>query len=61
MSEDVARGIVYSETTIHTQGSPYQIAIVELPDGSRRTVRVQGEPISIGDGVEVREKTARRP
>lgn len=52
------KATVYSETTIHTQGPPYQIAIVELKDGARRTVRVEGDAVAIGDLVDVDGKTA---
>jgi uncharacterized OB-fold protein len=32
--------------------APYQIAIVTLEDGGRRTVRIAGERVQIGDAVE---------
>jgi uncharacterized OB-fold protein len=51
-------GAVYTETVVHmapeqfTADAPYQIAIVTLPDESRRTVRIEGERVQIGDVVE---------
>ncbi|HEY1754022.1 MAG TPA: OB-fold domain-containing protein [Bryobacteraceae bacterium] len=53
-----ATGIVYTETVVHmapaqfTADAPYQIAIVTLGDESRRTVRISGERVQIGDAVE---------
>ncbi len=49
---------VYTETTVHTAAVPYQIAIVELEDGSRKTVRIEGDRVAIGDPVECREDRA---
>jgi uncharacterized OB-fold protein len=49
---------VYTETLIHAapaawaDQAPYQIAIVGLPDGTRRTVRIEGEHVRIGDHVQ---------
>jgi uncharacterized OB-fold protein len=51
-------GIVYTETVVYmapeqfTADAPYQIAIVTLEDESRRTVRIAGERVQIGDAVE---------
>lgn len=51
------QGTVYSETVIHSAPArwaaeaPYQIAVVDLQDGGRRLVRVQGERAKIGDQV----------
>jgi hypothetical protein len=51
-------GVVYTETVVHmapeqfTADAPYQIAIVTLADESRRTVRIAGERVHIGDAVE---------
>jgi uncharacterized OB-fold protein len=48
---------VYTETIVHSapeqfiHEAPYQIAIIET-EGSRRTVRIRGEAVSIGDAVE---------
>ena len=53
------RGTVYTETTVHSapanlaDQAPYQIAIVELADGTRRTVRIEGDRVQIGDAVEL--------
>ena len=41
---------VYTETVIHG-ASPYQIAIVEVGDGTRVTGRVEGERVVIEDTV----------
>jgi uncharacterized OB-fold protein len=49
---------VYSVTRLHAsaepfeQRLPFQLAIVELPDGNRTTVRIVGSPVEIGDHVE---------
>jgi len=49
---------VYTETVVHmapeqfTADAPYQMAIVTLEDESRRTVRIAGERVHIGDAVE---------
>jgi uncharacterized OB-fold protein len=49
---------VYTETVVYmapeqfTADAPYQIAIVTLDDESRRTVRIAGERVQIGDTVE---------
>jgi uncharacterized OB-fold protein len=49
---------VYTETVVFmapeqfTADAPYQIAIVTLEDQSRRTVRIAGERVQIGDAVE---------
>ncbi|HZO57096.1 MAG TPA: OB-fold domain-containing protein [Bryobacteraceae bacterium] len=54
--------IVYTETTVHAPPeslaaeAPYQLAIVEFPDGSRRTVRIRGPHVSIGDPVSLVEE-----
>ena len=51
-------GTVYTETVVHmapeqfVSEAPYQIAIVTFTDGHRRTVRVFGERVQIGDAVE---------
>jgi uncharacterized OB-fold protein len=51
-------GTVYTETVVHmapeqfTADAPYQIAIVTLEDEGRRTVRIAGERVQIGDAVE---------
>lgn len=50
-------GIVYTETVVHlaperlAAEAPYQVAIVDMEDGSRLTVRIEGERVSIGDRV----------
>lgn len=49
---------VYTETVVHmapeqfASEAPYQLAIVTLEDGHRRTVRIAGERVHIGDAVE---------
>lgn len=57
-------GIVYTETTVfippeqYAQQAPYQIAIVDLDDGERRTVRITGsQSVQIGDRVQFVEET----
>jgi uncharacterized OB-fold protein len=56
-------GTIYTETTIHAAPrefvaeAPYQLVIVTLEDGTRKTGRVlPGEPVAIGDRVEVAEE-----
>ena len=50
-------GEVYSETVVHAppqqyvNDAPYQIAIVTFPGPLRKTVRIAGERVSIGDRV----------
>jgi uncharacterized OB-fold protein len=50
-------GIVYTETVVHaapeqfTADAPYQLAIMSFEDGSRSTVRIAGDRVSIGDRV----------
>jgi len=54
----MSTGSVYTETVVHmapeqfTADAPYQIAIVTFPDESRKTVRIAGERVHIGDAVE---------
>ena len=49
---------VYTETVVHAApeqfvaDAPYQLAIVNLDEGGRRTVRILGERVQIGDAVE---------
>jgi uncharacterized OB-fold protein len=49
--------VVYSVTNLHAAGEafeqqlPFQLALVELPDGLRTTVRIVGPPVQIGDKV----------
>jgi len=43
---------VYTHTTVHTAEGSYQLAIVEFPDGERRTVRITGPPVAIGDTLD---------
>lgn len=53
---------VYTETVVHmapvqfAAEAPYQLAIVTLEDGRRRTVRMEGERVKIGDAVEFIEE-----
>ncbi|HEY7338685.1 MAG TPA: OB-fold domain-containing protein [Bryobacteraceae bacterium] len=55
------KGIVYTETVVHAApaqfvaDAPYQLAIVDLEGGERRTVRILGERVGIGDAVEFAE------
>jgi uncharacterized OB-fold protein len=54
-------GTVYTETVVHAApeqfvaDAPYQLAIVSLAEGGRRTVRILGERVQIGDAVEFAE------
>jgi uncharacterized OB-fold protein len=49
---------VYTETVVHMapeqflSDAPYQLAIVTIEAGRRRTVRIAGERVEIGDTVE---------
>jgi uncharacterized OB-fold protein len=51
------RGVVYTETVVfspparYAEDAPYQLAIVDLEDGKRLTVRILEERVKIGDGV----------
>ena len=51
-------GTIYTETVVHmapeqfAADAPYQLAIVTLADSHRRTVRIAGERVQIGDAVE---------
>jgi uncharacterized OB-fold protein len=55
-------GTVYTETVVwaapeqFVAEAPYQLAIVELDEGGRRTVRIVGERVAIGDLVEFVEE-----
>ena len=55
-------GTVYTETLIHAaprefvSEAPYQLIIVTLEDGTRRTGRVSGDRVSIDDRVEAVEE-----
>jgi uncharacterized OB-fold protein len=50
-------GIVYTETVIYSAPeafaaeAPYQTAIVSLDGGSRVTVRIEGDRVTIGDKI----------
>jgi uncharacterized OB-fold protein len=50
-------GVVYTETVVRTPPekyageAPYQIAIVDLPDVGRKTVRILGDSVAIGELV----------
>jgi uncharacterized protein len=56
------KGIVYTETVVHAAptrflaDAPYQLAIVDLDEGGRHTVRILGERVHIGDQVEFAEE-----
>ena len=49
--------VVYSVTKLHAAGEafeqalPFQLAVIELPDDIRTTVRIVGPPVEIGDQV----------
>ncbi len=53
---------VYTETVVHmapeqfAADAPYQLAIVTLENGSRRTVRIEGARVQIGDAVDFVEE-----
>ncbi len=53
--------MVYTETVVHAApeqfvaDAPYQLAIVTLDGGGRRTVRIAGDRVQIGDAVELVE------
>ncbi len=56
------RGVVYTETVMHSapeafvNDAPYQLAIVSLESGGRRTGRVRGAGrVRIGDAVRLVE------
>jgi uncharacterized OB-fold protein len=58
-------GIVYTETVVHAAPAqfaaeaPYQIAMVYMADGTRRTGRIfadAGQRVQIGDQVELMEE-----
>ena len=50
-------GIVYSVTNLHAaseafeQQLPFQLAVIQLSDNTRTTVRIVGLPVQIGDKV----------
>ena len=60
------QGVVYTETVVHsappryTTDVPYQLAIIDTPDGRRHTVRIvtsaANEWAKIGDAVELMEE-----
>lgn len=58
----MSKATVYTETVVHmapeqfASEAPYQLAIVTLEDGHRRTVRIAGERVRIGDAVEFLEE-----
>ena len=59
------RGVVYTETVIHSapeqfvKDAPYQLVIVSLESGGRRTGRVRGsERVKIGDPMRLVEVDA---
>ena len=55
-------GTVYTETVVwaapeqFVADAPYQLAIVDLAEGGRRTVRILGARVAIGDAVEFAEE-----
>jgi uncharacterized OB-fold protein len=58
VSSPFLHATVYTETVVHmapeqfVADAPYQIAIVASENGGRRTVRIAGERVQIGDAVE---------
>jgi uncharacterized OB-fold protein len=44
--------VVYSPPEPYAHDVPYQLAIVDLAEGGRRTVRILGPRAQIGDRVE---------
>jgi uncharacterized OB-fold protein len=56
------RGTVYTETVVHMappaleEEAPYQLVIVTFEGGKRRTGRVAGERVEIGNEVELVEE-----
>ena len=60
----MSHGVVYTETVVYSPPekyaaeAPYQLAIVDLKDGSRSTVRIVGERVKIGDAVILVEERA---
>lgn len=54
-------GTVYTETIIYSapeqfvHDAPYQLAIISLDSGGRRTGRIRGERVHIGDKVTLTE------
>ncbi|HEX4809335.1 MAG TPA: OB-fold domain-containing protein [Bryobacteraceae bacterium] len=61
-------GIVYTETTVYSppeqyaDQAPYQIAIIDLNGGGRRTVRIAGgDAVHIADRVQFVEETGGVP
>jgi uncharacterized OB-fold protein len=55
------KGVVYTETIIYSAPPaylnevPYQIAIIELDNGRKMTVRILGDQVSSGDQVSFAE------
>lgn len=61
----MVQGVVYTETVIHSapeafvNDAPYQLVIVSLASGGRRTGRVRGSGrLAIGDAVQLVETDA---
>jgi uncharacterized OB-fold protein len=56
------KGIVYTESVVHmappalAAQAPYQLVIVDLEGGQRRTGRIEGTPVEIGSPVELVEE-----
>lgn len=57
-----AKGVVFTETVVwaapeaYVSEAPYQLAIVDIDDGRRSTVRILGDRVQIGDRVEFAEE-----
>lgn len=51
------KATVYAVTTLHAAAEafeaelPFQIAVIEMEDGARQTVRIEGRSVKIGDEV----------
>lgn len=56
--EKGVRAVVHTQTTLHAAAEadelqlPFQIAIVQVAPGLRRTVRIEGPKVEIDDEVE---------
>jgi uncharacterized OB-fold protein len=61
LPQTTGRGVVYTETVIYSAPPaylnevPYQIAIIELDNGRKMTVRILGDQVATGDHVSFAE------
>jgi len=57
LPQTTGKGVVYTETIIYSAPPaylnevPYQIAIIELENGRKMTVRIVGDQVATGDRV----------